>query len=339
MSVTITSPTSASSLFVQEEFTLAGTATGDVANVLLSADGAPNLATVAVFGGQWSFTRAFSRPGVRTITAQGLKSDGSAAGAAASVTVLMDTARETCDLAQPQVKIVNENHPKKGATIYRLPGHSSYFFRAAMMIDADGAYRAYHPNNTGLDHNDNGRNADGSWFAVVCSDAAHRHPVVQGAGDPAPGYYVSTTSLEDASITDKRNPRRYVDSESIPYFVLPGTTSVAGLGAKLGDFGAVYNPKTGKLCYAIYADIGPRKKIGEGSIALAKALGVPSSPRTGGMEERRLLYVVFPGSRAAHGQAWTHAETSAEIAEAAAPHLLKWGGIDRLKSCYAHLPA
>jgi len=32
------------------------------------------------------------------------------------------------------------------------------------------------------------------------------HPVVQGKNDPTPGYYVSMTSLYDASITSERDP-------------------------------------------------------------------------------------------------------------------------------------
>ena len=51
---------------------------------------------------------------------------------------------------------------------------------------------------------------------------------MQGPGDPAPGYYVSTTSLHDANlpVTD---PRRYVDSEQVPYLALP-EPFVAALG-------------------------------------------------------------------------------------------------------------
>jgi hypothetical protein len=56
-----------------------------------------------------------------------------------------------------------------------------------------------------------------------------------------------------------------------------------GAGAGLGDYAVVINRKTGALSYAICGDIGPRRKIGEASIAAAKAVGVPSSPRDGGV--------------------------------------------------------
>lgn len=336
MKITISSPTPSSMLFVGETFVISGTATYGVTKVHLSADGAPSLspADIPVTGGAWTFSRAFSRPGFRTITAQGKNSAGVDVGEPVSVTVLLDTTHDTCDLAQPLFKI---GTAPKAATIYRLPGHKTYFYRAALTIDADGALHAYNPQNTGLDFNENGKYPSGKWFAVVCSDPpANLKPVVQGPNDPAPGYYISTTSLENTALA-KTNPHRYVDSETIPYFVLPGSDSVKNLGAKLGDFGVVYNAKNGTLCYAIYADSGPKGKIGEGSIALAKALKIPSSPKVGGLEERKLLFVVFPGSRAAYGTPWTHTETADDIAAAAMPFFLEWGGIDRLKNCYTHL--
>jgi hypothetical protein len=72
--------------------------------------------------------------------------------------------------------------------------------------------------------------------------------------------------------TDRRDPRRYVNAESINFIVLPGRLN---LGAKLGDLAAVIRPETGAIGFAIYADVGPAKKIGEASLALAKTLGIP----------------------------------------------------------------
>lgn len=84
----------------------------------------------------------------------------------------------------------------------------------------------------------------------------------------------------------------YVNAETVPYFVLPGG-QYKHLGIKLGDIAAVrYN---GKVAFAVFADVGPRHKIGEGSIALAQELGIPASPRTGGVRGG-VEYMVFPGS-------------------------------------------
>ncbi len=85
---------------------------------------------------------------------------------------------------------------------------------------------------------------------------------------------------------------RSVNAETVPYFVLPGG-KYKDLGIKLGDIAAVrYN---GKVAFAVFADVGPRHKLGEGSIALAQELGIPASPRTGGVRGG-VEYLVFPGS-------------------------------------------
>ena len=85
---------------------------------------------------------------------------------------------------------------------------------------------------------------------------------------------------------------RSVNAETVPYFVLPGG-QYKHLGIKLGDIAAVrYN---GKVAFAVFADVGPRHKLGEGSIALAQELGIPASPRTGGVRSG-VEYLVFPGS-------------------------------------------
>lgn len=106
------------------------------------------------------------------------------------------------------------------------------------------------------------------------------------------GYYISTTSLEDGT-KDRKDPRRYVDSESIPYFVLPPQVREA-IGAKLGDCGLVVYGE--KRTFAYFADVGPHNHLGEGSIALAKNLGIPSNPKAGGVEGNKVLYIVFPKS-------------------------------------------
>ena len=65
---------------------------------------------------------------------------------------------------------------------------------------------------------------------------------------------------------------KYVNAETIPYFVLPGKfNAVFSFGCKLGDMALIRY--RGKEVFAIYADIGPKTKIGEGSIKLVEALG------------------------------------------------------------------
>lgn len=196
--------------------------------------------------------------------------------------------------------------------------NSAWFYESGMQIDADGAYKAYNQNNKlGLDWLANAGHP-GNWWALVTDKDGN--PVVQGPDDPAPGYYISTTSLEDAS-KSKDDPRRYVDSSSIPFVVLPSRKT---FGAKLGDLCMVYNIARQKLCGGVYADIGPRDKIGECSIAMADALGINSNPKSGGTGNG-IVYVVFPGS----GVGWPLSND--DIQQNAARVFDKWGGLDRLR--------
>jgi Fungal chitosanase of glycosyl hydrolase group 75 len=63
-------------------------------------------------------------------------------------------------------------------------------------------------------------------------------------------------------------------SEIIPYIVLPGGTFRKNTGLSIGDVAVVIFK--GKIAAAICGDIGPTKKIGEGSIRLHEALHPPA---------------------------------------------------------------
>lgn len=151
---------------------------------------------------------------------------------------------------------------------------------AGLAVDADGAPNAYAPPGSGLKPLDALANAGrpGNWWGIVThTGRPDGIPIIQTASDPAPGYYVSTTSLIDRS-RPRRDPRRYVDSTRVPYLAIP--PEILRLGVKLGDVAHVaYKDRSSP---AVVADVGPRGKIGEGSIALAVALGLDGSPRRGG---------------------------------------------------------
>jgi hypothetical protein len=83
------------------------------------------------------------------------------------------------------------------------------------------------------------------------------------------------------------------------------------LGAKLGDYAVVIRPETGAITYAVYADVGPAGKIGEGSIALTNALGVPSSAKTGGTGSG-IIYLVYLAALT-HSQARRRTSTHQEL--------------------------
>ncbi|MEN9610593.1 MAG: hypothetical protein RLZZ628_1407 [Bacteroidota bacterium] len=165
-------------------------------------------------------------------------------------------------------------------------------FKAKIAIDADGSPRAYGPNDTGLDELSNAQ-TDGKWVGIVVDK--YGNPVVQNRNDPFPGFYISPTALYNPDYA-KTDPRRYVNSEEIPYYVLPESL-MESYNVKLGDMGYIYNQSTDMGCFAILADIGPEGKLGEASIALAQKIGLRNaSPRNGGTERPQIVYIAFPNS-------------------------------------------
>jgi len=84
------------------------------------------------------------------------------------------------------------------------------------------------------------------------------------------------------------------------------------------------NLKNGKIAYVIAADEGPPNKLGEGSVALAKALGVNASAKSGGTSSS-IAYCFFPGSGKRRPQ------TLAEINKTASALFSQFGGTSKLK--------
>jgi hypothetical protein len=208
--------------------------------------------------------------------------------------------------------------------IFRIRGESPFFFKTRMRIDADGAPNAYHPEDKGLDFLKHA-GKPGDWQGLVTDSRGQ--PIIQGPHDPYPGYYISQTSLFDKN-KQRTDPVRYVDARAIPYIVLPSEPTLKESGrARLGDFAVVINARNRRMAFAIFADQGPRGKVGEASIALAELLHIPSSPKTGGLDGD-VVYVVFPGS--GNGQPRTIQEIDRE-GERAFKH---WGGPTRLATCY-----
>lgn len=114
-----------------------------------------------------------------------------------------------------------------------------------------------------------------------------------------------------------------LDPTKIPYIVLPaGKTKDNHIA--LGDFAAVYNTSAKKLAFAIFADFGPATKLGEGSIALAEALGLPSN--WGHVTPDGIVYVVFPNSHTDN-----NAITPELIAAEGKKQFERWGGDKELQ--------
>lgn len=260
---------------------------------------------------------------------------------------------------------------KGSATVTRLAG-TALKFRSALAINTDGAPNAYHIDgrpagalNTlcnagrsisvaygtyeGYENCDlflqdveaaqqNGWHGSTKilWHGIVTKDATRHEPVVQTSGEYA-GYFVSSTALQNKAFKEG-DQRRYLDARMVPYLALPrGSAFLAEGQAELGDLAFVIDPATELYTFAVVGDVGPRRKLGEASIALAAAIkGHSIDPRTlTGKRLRKLVVpqevvtVLFPGVKVAAPY------DAAEIAETAAATIQGFGGLDRLKQCAA----
>jgi hypothetical protein len=206
------------------------------------------------------------------------------------------------------------------------------FWTCPLAIDADGHPECYHPPTStassgsppGLDYLANA-GSSGNWWGIATDSGGK--PYLQTQNHPAPGFYVSTTALMDGAFPNS-DPAKYVNSGTIPFIVLPSKPKFSDKQT-LGDLCMCFNNANGKLSWAIYADIGPSNQIGEGSMALADALGISSDPKKGGTSQETIAMIYWPGSRVG----WPR--SSIELQAKAYDLFNLWGGYD---SCKIALP-
>ena len=120
-----------------------------------------------------------------------------------------------------------------------------------------------------------------------------------GSNDEEDPHFQNDTSLHDTN-NHALNSRRF------PFIVLPlppsdtGTARPQQFGIDLGDIGIVFF-KNGRSCGVIYGDLGPKRRIGEGSMFAAQALGINADPNIGGIDATEIppgiIHIVFPGTR------------------------------------------
>jgi hypothetical protein len=209
--------------------------------------------------------------------------------------------------------------------VYELNGIKAIL--SNLEIDADGSPFAYAPEDSGLKGLDYLANAGspGNWWGIATESDGTPYIQSSALGDPAPGYYVSTTALEDPTYGED-NPLHYVNSSTIPFVVIPANPE---FGIELGDVGFGFNLQTGDSTSFVVADVGPSNQFGEASIAFANNLMVDSNAKSGGTDKKIILYIFFVGSKT------TWPLSNYQILSDAFNHLLKFGGLSALKT---HLP-
>ncbi len=117
------------------------------------------------------------------------------------------------------------------------------------------------------------RNLTAFFKRFIVPQSKDGYPCRHGAESPFAGYFVAATTLNHnaPARADGCAPARYIDAETIPFFVLPK----GGFGdVRIGDVMVARMTKGGveRTVFGIIADAGPPGQFGEGSVALNAAL-------------------------------------------------------------------
>ena len=178
------------------------------------------------------------------------------------------------------------------------------YFTADADIDADGANgqgggpAAYRVDDKGSEALANGgmKIENGK---VVCTKAWARSIVILDTDNEPkifPGGVIASMTWYRHPGKSANDPTAYIDAETVPYIVVPPLVVQQTAGIVRGCRAKI--TYKGKSVECVVADRGPAAKIGEISIAAARAVGIPSSPRNGGTEKPEVLYELWPGEPA-----------------------------------------
>lgn len=187
----------------------------------------------------------------------------------------------------------------------QLLDDGSISFVSGMTIDADGSPRAYGPDGKGLDYLANAGHP-GNWWGLSVNFITDK-PNIQGGfvgdsikikvpafSDETKGYFVSTTAYQRKQFLPS-DFHRYLNSETENFIVVPAPLRMLVKGIVLGCRATVTDLLTNQTIEAVVGDIGPATHLGEASIAVAKAFGINSDPKHGGIEDPRFRYKLWPG--------------------------------------------
>lgn len=174
-------------------------------------------------------------------------------------------------------------------------------FLADADIDADGANGqngapvAYKKDDSGTELLANGgmKIVGGK---VICAQSWARDIVILDDDNQPkvfPGGIIASMTWYRYPGKLPNDPAAYVDAETIPYIVVPPLIIQKTAGIVRGCKARV--TWKGKSVECVVADRGPSNKIGELSIAAARAIGLPFSPKNGGIDKPEVLYELWPG--------------------------------------------
>jgi len=174
-------------------------------------------------------------------------------------------------------------------------------FTAGAAIDADGANGqngapvAYRADDSGSDALANGGMAIVSGKVVCAKSWARSIVILDSDNEPKvfPGGLIASMTRYRIPGRAESAPDAYVDAETVPYVVVPPLIVRKTKGIVCGCKARI--SWGGKSVDCVVADLGPSDKIGEISIAAARALGLPSSPRHGGTSRPEVFYEMWPG--------------------------------------------
>jgi hypothetical protein len=177
-------------------------------------------------------------------------------------------------------------------------------FTADADIDADGANgqnggpAAYMVDDRGTELLANGGMKMLSGKVICTKSWARDIVLLDTDNEPKvfPGGIIASTTWYTVPGKSRNDPAAYVDAETVPYIVVPPLIIQKTVGAVRGCKARV--AWKGRTVDCVVADKCPRDKIGEVSIAAARAVGMPSSPREGGTERAEVLYELWPGQAA-----------------------------------------
>ncbi|MGC2352887.1 MAG: peptidoglycan-binding domain-containing protein [Candidatus Udaeobacter sp.] len=131
------------------------------------------------------------------------------------------------------------------------------------------------------------------------------------ADGSAPAAETDVTGQSNTTLHDRNDAP--LNSDKFPFIVLPlnqqrnkqgAVQAIAGrtlnqMGAQLGDLGVVLY-KNGTVVPVVYGDRGPALRLGEGSMIVARTLGINDDPNKGGIDKGEIppgiVHLVFPGT-------------------------------------------